>query len=89
MNFPADGNYNLSFIAATAETSDSAVRVYIDGVVVAEGNVFGTTLNNFVEIPVASDISVSAGTRTVRLEAVGSVLKWHWFLDSFTFSPSN
>ncbi|WP_096085682.1 carbohydrate-binding protein [Agaribacterium haliotis] len=86
VSFPADGKYDLSFIASTMESSDSNAKIYIDGVAVAEAPVHGNTLNVFVEHDIASGLDISAGTHTIRIEATGSVLKWHFFLDSFTFT---
>ncbi|WP_096085680.1 Ig-like domain-containing protein [Agaribacterium haliotis] len=84
--FPVSGNYDLSFIASTMESSDSNAKIYIDGVAVAETPVYGNNLNVFVEHEIATGLAISAGTHTVRIEATGAVLKWHFFLDSFTFS---
>ncbi|WP_096085683.1 Ig-like domain-containing protein [Agaribacterium haliotis] len=86
VTFPASGNYDLSFIASSMESSDSNAKIYIDGVEVAEAPVHGDNLNVFKEHAIASGLNISAGTHTIRIEATGSTLKWHFFLDSFTFT---
>ncbi|WP_370978374.1 Ig-like domain-containing protein [Agaribacterium sp. ZY112] len=86
VSFAADGVYDLSFIASTNEGSDSSAKIYIDGVSVAEAAITGENLNVFTEHAVASGLAISAGEHTIRVEAIGSTLKWHWFFDKMTFT---
>ncbi|WP_370979449.1 carbohydrate-binding protein [Agaribacterium sp. ZY112] len=86
VTFPADGIYDLSFIASTKESADSAAKIYIDGVAVAQTDITGNNLNVFTERDITSGLAISAGEHTVRVEAVGSSLKWHWFFDKMTFT---
>ncbi|WP_370980241.1 Ig-like domain-containing protein [Agaribacterium sp. ZY112] len=86
VNFAESGTYDLSFVASTKEQSDSNAKIYIDGVEVAETPVHGNNLNIFSEKSIASGLNISAGEHTIRIEATASRLKWHFFLDSFSFT---
>ncbi|WP_370979750.1 carbohydrate-binding protein [Agaribacterium sp. ZY112] len=88
INFPVSGSYNLSFFASTNVNNGANVTVYIDGIEVAQSPVTGETWNVFTEQVVASDLSISAGTHTVKVESTGPEFIWQWYLDKMTFSTN-
>ncbi|WP_370978079.1 VWA domain-containing protein [Agaribacterium sp. ZY112] len=88
VSFPEDGSYDLSIIASTDRLTDSNVKVYIDGIEVAEAPVHGDNLNVFVEFDVASALSISEGDHVIRIESTGVELRWQFFLDKIVFTQN-
>ncbi|WP_096087428.1 carbohydrate-binding protein [Agaribacterium haliotis] len=89
VEFPATGSYTLSAFASTNENDgDANMAVYIDGQLVAQSPILGSSWNEFNETSVGSGLNISAGKHTVRVESTGSTYIWQWYLDKLSFSSN-
>ncbi|WP_158224620.1 Ig-like domain-containing protein [Agaribacterium haliotis] len=85
VRFEQTGHYDLVLSAATPMANGANVRILLDGQQIASAPVVSTgDWEAYMEMDIANDVLISAGTYTVRVESHGAS-QWQWNADFLEF----